>query len=245
MKDNQQKVLLIDISLFILDIIDFNKVYESESEYKILEVPGALATMLWSAKAGSLLLYDFIYAHLSLMQHDLFTKQSHFAIEYTNENLQFLLHATPLELHDKAKVILERIQFILSPLIDGAIFEGEEESYFDEMRPPQKSRIIKRYEPVENITAYDLNFLRKEYSTRYNLPIHPLLDMYFLQIYHAQTIGLAASPVLKRDFITIGKEKIDILAHQIGMKPIEWGMLSETRKRHVIALVLCQSCFDG
>ncbi|NWF63618.1 MAG: LysM peptidoglycan-binding domain-containing protein [Chloroflexi bacterium] len=64
---------------------------------------------------------------------------------------------------------------------------------------------IKIYEPLIPITSSELQALRRAYWQELQLDSHPLFDLYFLQIAHAQTIGYPEEINLKRQLLSVGR----------------------------------------
>lgn len=206
-QQNGWQVILLDLSLFILDLLSPQKIKESViTDSLILEVPGALVSMLWSAKAdtdsnsneGKSILLDFIYAHLIGIKNNPSNQKSQEQI------IRDVVAADQLKLHSLASVAYERLFSEFADLIEGAT---REKSHNSESENKNFSNyLIRRYEPSVSLGVAEEYELQKAYRNNFGLKSHPLYDLYFMQIYHAQTIGLAASPVLKRELFALGNK---------------------------------------
>ena len=56
--------VMLDVSLFALELLDPLRISEGTSSEFFLEVPGAFVAMIWAARDGESVLSDFIYAYL-------------------------------------------------------------------------------------------------------------------------------------------------------------------------------------
>ena len=188
--------VLLDISLFVLDVLSPENIIENYlNDNIILEVPSAFVTMIQDARAGNPLLGRFIYSHLLAIQKNPIHQQS------TNSDIRRLVLATQEELEIVRNNVLRRITRDFVPLIIGAAREiNQEESTSTFERYP-----IQRYEPLQTLSSDELHNLRMAYLQELNISPHPLIDLYFLQIYHAQTIGVIESLVQRRELVSIGR----------------------------------------
>jgi hypothetical protein len=69
-QNNQRHVVLLDISLFVLDMLSPEKIKENYGKSEngiVLEVPSAFITMIADAQAGNSLLKQFIGANLVVL----------------------------------------------------------------------------------------------------------------------------------------------------------------------------------
>lgn len=206
---NQQAILL-DLSLFILDLLSPQKLKENVlANTLILEVPGALVSMMWSAKAdinsnsndGKSILVDFIYAHLLGIRNDPNNKDSQEQI------IHEVITADESKIHLLANAAYERLLSEFADLIEGAT--RKKTSSTESEKKNLSDYLIRRYEPSISLDVVDEYELQKAYKNSFGLKSHPLYDLYFMQIYHAQTIGLAASPILKRDLFALGNKTFE------------------------------------
>jgi LysM repeat protein len=204
-RQSVQQVILLDFSLFILDLLSPQKIKENVlSDNLILEVPGALVSMLWSARAdidsnsngGKSILFDFIYAHL------LGIKKYPINQNTQDQTILEVVAADQLKLHSLANIAYERLFSEFTDIIEGATKTKPHNSESEDKN--SSNYLIRRYEPSVSLGIAEEYELQKAYRNNFGLKSHPLYDLYFMQIYHAQTIGLAASPVLKRDLFALG-----------------------------------------
>ena len=199
----KSQVVLLDLSMFILDLLSAEKLSDNfKSDEVVFEVPSALVTMIWAAKAdedtegsaGRKLLIDFIYAHLKGIQNSAEHKKSR------DPRTAQLLNSIQENLNSYLALAYQRIVNDFAPLIQGGPKPKSDEGADD-----QKGYPIKQYEPVLAISESEQTELRNSYKIELGLNGHPLYDLYFLQVHHAQSIGIAASPVLKRKLLAIGR----------------------------------------
>ena len=178
---DQRRAYLLDVSLFLFDFLSPTKlIINSTGEDAILEVPSALVTMIWSSLSGSTILQDLIYAYLvGLRNNGTFSRNA-------DQGISKYATATDQELRSLGQTVYDNMLTIYSQLIDGARRQEPQESHYFP---------IKRYEPIlSEQTQDDLIRMRNAYMREFGIPSHPLYDLYFLQTYHAQSIGIAASP---------------------------------------------------
>jgi LysM repeat protein len=207
-----KQVILLDMSLFVLDLLSPQKIKKNVLEDNlILEVPGALVSMLWSAMADTdptsyaekSILFEFIYAHLQGIKNNPFNQHSE------DQMILDVVNADQSKLHDLASIAYERIFYEFAYIIEGATKEKSQDNE-NENRIFQNN-LIRRYEPSVSLNVAEEYELQKSYRDKFELRAHPLYDLYFLQIYHAQTKGLAASPVLRRDLFALGNATFQAL----------------------------------
>lgn len=209
-EQSKSQVILLDLSLFLLDLLSPPKIREALSSGDIIiEVPGALVSMMWSAIAdtepnsnrGSSILFNFIYAHLVGIKNNPVHQNS------TDQKIINVINADQSQLHSLASIAYQRIFSEFSSLIEGATKEHPESE-----NASFQQYSIRRYEPAVSLdTTIEESSLQNAYRNKFGLNAHPLYDLYFLQIYHAQTIGLEASPVLKRDLFALGDRTFQAL----------------------------------
>lgn len=199
----ERRAYLLDVSLFIFEFLSPEKLVRNYSkEGVILEVPSAFVTMIWSSITGSSILQNLIYAYLiGLRNNGTFAKN-------TEKRIRRLANATDEELQDYGHSAYNNIISVYAKLIDGATKQGLQEDF---------TPLIRRYEPIlPDQSADDLIKMRNSYVAEFGIPAHPLYDLYFLQIYHAQAIGFAASPILKRTFIFVGQKAYSAIVRWVG-----------------------------
>jgi len=202
--------------LFLVDLLDTDKIKKNTFREDItLEVPSALVTMIWSAYGGNSNLFDFIYAHLrGIKYNEVHLKSNH-------PKIKEIILATDSELYEKAKMAYGKFFVSFAPLIEGAIKHSDSQldSQKDSDNAPQK-RPIRKYEPYYKASDAELEKLRDSYTSKFNLQANPIYDLYFLQIYHAQKIGFAASPFTYRDLLTLGRKSAEVITELLGASEI-------------------------
>ena len=137
----ERRAYLLDISLFIFDILNPVKIIKSSSNNRvILEVPSAFVTMLWSSASGDTLLQELIYAYLIGMQ-----KNGAFA-KNKIEKIRYWANASNQEIKDFSQIVYKHIQDYYSQLIDGAKKRTIETNTYHP---------IHRYEPILAEQSYE------------------------------------------------------------------------------------------
>lgn len=199
----ERRAYLLDVSLFIFDVLNPEKILRGVSSGNAtLEVPSAFVTMIWSSASGDTLLQDLIYANLVGLRNNGALSRN------PSEQIRRWANATNEELRGFSQTVLQRILDFYSQFIDGTIRRGEQSRTFYPIR---------RYEPVlPDQTNDDLQKMRAAYIAEFGIRSHPLYDLYFLQIYHAQSEGIAASPLLPRVFVFLGRQATGALSRWIG-----------------------------
>jgi LysM repeat protein len=152
----------------------------------------ALATMIEDAKAGNPVLWQFIYAQLKYIQ-------KHFS-NARDEKIKTIINASDNDLARITTSRLQRLIEIFSSKIGGPLGEKQEGQITQtSIRPP-----IGRYEPVLDVSIEERSRLEVSYFAEIQVPVNPLITVYFLQVLHAQTIGNYLSPIAKREFVSAG-----------------------------------------
>ena len=191
---NRHTVLL-DISLFVLDMLSPEKIrnkYTQQDDSIVLEVPSAFITMIVDAQAGNLLLKQFINANIVAVKNNPIHKQS------KDPKVQELVNATDEKLEEIKAAVQKTILIDFAPLI-------KDISKADQLtRPSEGLQLdnypIQVYEPLIPVSQKDLQTLRLAYGQELQLLPHPLFDLYFLQIYHAQAATLGK----RRELLSVG-----------------------------------------
>lgn len=199
----KKQVILLDLSMFVLDLISPEKLSDRfKSDDITFEVPSALVTMIWAAKAdddtggnaGRRLLLDFIAAYLRSIKTSPEHKRS------KDAHTVRLIASIERNFSAYLSLAYQRVIEDFSLLI-----QGGSKSTNDGNPNGRTDYPIGQYEPVLAVSEREQSILRSAYKQDLELDGHPLYDLYFLQVHHAQSIGLAASPVLKRKLIAIGR----------------------------------------
>lgn len=230
----EKKVVLLDLSMFLLDLLTPQKIKDNFSSSNIiLEVPSALVTMMWSALAdadtksykGHRILFEFIYAHLLGVKNNPIHHKSQ------NQRILDVVYADQEKLHSLASTAYQKLFLEFAPLIEGAT---KKHDYSQEVRERQYSQFpIRRYEPAVFLSSEEKDSLQDAYKNNFGLQPHPLYDLYFLQIYHAQTIGFAASPILLRQLIALGRQTFYSLKEWKKTADIKWDEKKYSEKELV------------
>lgn len=198
----ERRAYLLDVSLFIFDVLNPEKILRSVSDGNaILEVPSAFVTLIWSSVSGDTLLQDLIYANLVGLRNNGTLSGN------PSEQIRRWANATNEELRNFSQTVLQHILDFYSQFIDGTRRETQTRTFYP----------IRRYEPVlPDQSSDDLQKMRAAYIAEFGIRSHPLYDLYFLQIYHAQSEGIAASPLLPRVFVFLGRQAAGALSRWIG-----------------------------
>lgn len=170
--------VLLDISLFVLDMLSPEKIsekYRQGDEEFTLEIPSAFLTMIADAQAGNSLLLQFIKANLVALKNNPVHQQS------LDPRIKRLVNADEEILDEITNTVQSTILRDFVPLIVDV-------SKVEQVAKPTSEYPIKIYEPLVPVSQEELRNLRLAYFQELHLTSHPLFDLYFLQIYHAQAI---------------------------------------------------------
>jgi LysM repeat protein len=170
--------VLLDISLFVLDMLSPEKIrdkYRQGDEEFILEIPSAFLTMIADAQAGNSLLRQFIKVNLIALKNNPIHQQS------SEPRIKRLVNADEETLDEITDTVQETILRDFVPLIIDI-------SKVEQVANPAPDYPIKIYEPLVPVSQEELRNLRFAYLQELHLNSHPLFDLYFLQIYHAQAV---------------------------------------------------------
>ncbi|MBK9927833.1 MAG: LysM peptidoglycan-binding domain-containing protein [Anaerolineales bacterium] len=207
-----RQAILLDLSLFILDFLDTNKIKESASiRDHILEVPSALVQMLRDSRVGSPILFLFIYALLVK------TINKYRAKQITDSRIVRLVNSRDYEVRGEAWRITQKLFEEFSSLIDivpkSALPEdiNEPEYKSDDSEYP-----IRRYDFIGSFSHEEQLRLQQIYTRELNLPVHPLYDQYFSQVFHAQSIGVADVTTPRRRSVSLDEETFKIVSDWKG-----------------------------
>ncbi len=192
---NNRHTVLLDISLFVLDMLSPDKIkekYSKQDDGIDLEVPSAFITMIADAQAGNSLLKQFIDANILAVKNNPIHRQS------KDPKVQDLVNATDEKLEEIKTAIQRTILTDFVPLI-------KDISKTDQLTKLNNDTLldtypIQVYEPLIPVSQKDLQTLRQAYEQELQLPPHPLFDVYFLQIYHAQANALGK----RRELLSVG-----------------------------------------
>lgn len=191
-----QRKILLDISLFVLDMLSPEKIkskYSRDNDEIILEVPSALITMIVDAQVGNSLLKQFIRAYLYAFKKNPIHKNSQ------DLQIQNIINADELALEEIINNVHKTILTEFTPLIRN-ISKIDQAS---ESRDDQGKYPIQLYEPLVPVSPNELHNLRQAYWHEIELSPHPLFDVYFLQIYHAQSVFSEATDD-GRELLSVG-----------------------------------------
>lgn len=196
--NNIRQAVMLDLSLFILDLLDARKIQErAEIRNHILEIPSALVQMLRDSRVGSPILFLFVYSLLVKIINQY--REKHI----TDQRIVRLVNSPDYTIRGEASRITQRLFDEFSSLID---IEPKATSSDDLDNP------IRRYDAIGSFSRDDQRRLQEIYTRELNLPEHPLYDQYFSQIYHAQAIGLTAESSFRRRTVSLGDETFQIVS---------------------------------
>lgn len=195
-----QHTILLDISLFVLDMLSPEKIkekYLQKDDGVILEVPSAFITMIIDAQAGNSLLREFIDVNLTAIKNNPLHKIS------KESKIQALVNSTEEVFKELKDVAYRTILNDFAPLITDISKTDQIEKRNNQEELDDYP--IKIYEPIEPVSQDELHSLRMTYLRELNLLPHPIYDLYFLQIYHAQTSGFYGGQTSKRELLSVGR----------------------------------------
>ncbi|MBI4761521.1 MAG: LysM peptidoglycan-binding domain-containing protein [Chloroflexota bacterium] len=205
-----RQAILLDLSLFILDLLDANKIKENASvRDRILEVPSALVQMLRDSKVGSPILFLFIYALLVKTINKYRTKQ------ITDPRIARLVNSSDYEVRWESWRITQRFFEEFSSLIDIA----PKATLLDDINKPEykyesddSEYPIRRYDFIGSFSYEEQLQLQQIYTRELNLPVHPLYDQYFSQVFYAESVGAANVSSPRRMCVSLGEETFKIIS---------------------------------
>lgn len=206
--------ILLDISLFTDTYLDEYALGEHASEV-VLEVPAALATMIQLARKDpersllAELLYGYLQAHARATVPAADEAQSNAAPKIDASQ-------THEALRKRARDLARTVVNVYAPLIQG-LEETATAARSESLPsgPAQTAGITAR--PIGQYTAFNpvaeqvKGALQRAYEEELSLAAEPLFDQYFLQIYHSERFGVAASPAVPRWVVSIGTSTFEII----------------------------------
>ncbi len=206
----QQRVIMLDLSLFVLDFLDPDKISQKfELSNDIFEVPSALVLMMRDSKSGSPILFLFIYSFLKKIQ------KSYLKKSVNSKRLAELIHATEEQVKNMALEAEERFFDKFSPLIDQNLSNNKtaEKDYSQQDQQGHEFIYpIRRYDEIGTLTPVEQSQLQKIYTEKLELPRHNLFDLYFAQIYHAQTQDTPNKYHNWERVVSLGEETFNIIS---------------------------------
>lgn len=217
--NNIQQAIILDLSLFILDLLDSRKIKErTEIRDHILEVPSALVLMLRDSRVGDPTLFLFIYSLLVKTINKYKEKQ------ITDRRIARLIDSPDFAVRGEAWRITQQLFDEFSSLIDIAPRETLSEDLRNQESEYSGEKIdypIRRYDAIGSFSQEDQKYLQGIYTAELNLPVHPLYDLYFSQIYHAQTVGLTQESRILRRTVALDDETFNIVSEWKGKTKLE------------------------
>jgi len=218
-RNNIRQVVMLDLSLFILDLLDSRKI-QSRAEIRdhILEVPSALVLMLRDSRVGDPTLFLFIYSLLVK------TIKKYKEKRISDQRIARLVDRPDFVVRGEAWRITQRLFDEFSPLIDIAPRATLSEDLRDQESENRKETTdypIRRYDAIGSFSQEDQKLLQGIYTTELNLPEHPLYDLYFSQIYHAQSVGLTQESNLRRRTVALDDETFNIVSEWKGKTKLD------------------------
>ena len=219
-KSTPQQAIILDLSLFIIDLLDKNKIQQNVTiRGDLLEVPSALVEMLRDSRVGSPVLFLFVY---SLLVKTI-TKYREKRIN--DPRIAYLINSPDQVVRGEAWKITKRLYDEFASLIDIApnntLSEnlGKKENAYTRENPIYP---IRRYDSIGSFSREEQKHLQEIYTSELGLPEHPLYDQYFSQIYHAQTVGGIGESHLLRKSISLDEETFNVVAKwKGGIKHLE------------------------
>jgi hypothetical protein len=219
-QNNPQQAIILDLSLFILDLLDKNKIQQNVTlRNDLLEVPSALVEMLRDSRVGSPILFLFVHSLLVKIKKKYREKQ------IDDPRIANLVSKSDHVVRADAWKITKRLYDDFSPLIDiapnASLSEniGEEEN--TSTRRESTNYPIRRYDSIDSFSHEDQRRLQEIYTKELGLPKHPLYDQYFAQIYHAQTAGEIGEARLLRKTVSLDEETFKIVSKWKGETHID------------------------
>jgi hypothetical protein len=219
-KNTPQQAIILDLSLFIIDLLDKNKIQQNvTTRGDLLEVPSALVEMLRDSRVGSPVLFLFVYSLL------IKTITKYREKQINDPRIAHLINSSDQVVRGEAWEITKQLYDEFSSLIDivpnntsSENLSGTENVRLD------KDPIypIRRYDSIGSLSREDQKHLQEIYTSELGLPEHPLYDQYFSQIYHAQTVGGIGESHLLRKAISLDEETFNVVAKwKGGIKHLE------------------------
>ncbi len=190
-RNGERRAYMLDVSMLILNLLDIERIAQQPASVTHLAVPSALVTMIWAARDGSPVLYDFIHAYLVALQRN----EAHHSS--SDERIRQFVDVDDDKLREIAGQVVAKVTRTWAPLMQGATRSTD--GYSNTPYGPhgtatsRGNRPIQRYELVRSVTPKQLATLRRAYARKLKLPVHPLYDAYFLQVYHAENVGRTAT----------------------------------------------------
>lgn len=213
-----KKFILLDISLFILGLLDPDKILNTNPNNDvILQIPSALITMILSAKAE--------FQKSEPRQKPVLLR---FVEMYTRKIYQ-----------DKTEIEIEKISHgIVSDILfkHFNFIEGSENSYDNNLsknteQENKKSAFkpIRRYDPIVSTSDDDIHSLRQSYISIFGCDGHPLIDLYFLQVYHREFDGFDKKfeQNARGQMLCAGSDTVSVIK-----KWNKWSAVSYENKNH-------------
>lgn len=215
--NNPKQSILLDLSLFIIDLLDTNKIQKNAtSNDHILEVPSALVQMLRDSRVGSPTLFLFIYSLL-------IKTINKYKLQQINDSRIAKLATSPdYVIRGEAWRTTQNLFNQFSSLID--IAPKTDLPYTPnppaEINNGNSNFPIRRYDFIGPFSNEDQLRLQAIYTRELNLPTHPLYDQYFSQIYHAQSIGITDVSTPRRRTVSLDEETFNIVSKWKGHEPL-------------------------
>ncbi len=223
--ENQQRIqyanqaIMLDLSLFIVDLLDTEKIKRgSLAPDHILEVPSSLVLMMRDSNSGSPILFLFMYALLK----KLIKEQKQREDKNKDQRILELISSSDQEIRQKAWKASTNLTEYFSPLI------AKEEITFT---PDKNSLPIKRFDDIRSLSPREQEKLRSIYTTEIELPVHPLYDLYFAQIYDALSANYQNFSYLEHKNISLINSTFNVLKQWKNI-----NSLHEEKNRDIISV---------
>jgi|GEM_PF-3796951 len=174
--------------------------------------------MLRDSRVGDPTLFLFIYSLLVK------TINKYKERRIIDQRIVRLVNSPDFAVRGEAWRITQRLFDEFSSLIDIAPRDTLPEDLMNQEAEDSGDNVvypIRRYDAIGSFSQEDQKLLQGIYSRELNLPEHPLYDLYFPQIYHAQAVGLTQETRLLRRTVALDDETFKIVSDWKGKTKLE------------------------
>lgn len=199
---------LLDISLFAEGALNVERLLAPTRESRFaLEIPAALLEMVeQSLQTESSLLSELIYAYKKK------AIKSYMQDRVARRIKAKLVGKAHIETRLEAETIkaVQQLQIVLGPYVRSRERPLEERSTTGEI---SLERPISLYHAPKDFGDWQLRTrLRQAYQEELDLPPHPLLDRYYLEVLHSLAVGTAHSERVRRIMVSAGDMTLRIIS---------------------------------
>lgn len=215
----RKRRILLDISLFTDTYLDEYALGQYSSEM-VLEVPAALATMIQLAGKDPerSLLAELLYGYLQVRSQAKAQEVNRTQSTAASKNDASQTHEA---LRKQARDLARTVVNVYAPLIQGV--ETAATAARSESLPGGPTREAgTTARPIGQYAAFNpaaepvKEALQQAYQDELGLMAEPLFNLYFLQVYHGERFGMAASPATPRWVVSMGASTFEILCRAFG-----------------------------